>query len=289
MRNLPSLTALRVFEETAKHLSFTRAAEELHVTQGAVSQQIKHLEHYLEASLFVRTHHKLTLTDAGQQLQQDLTQSFDLMESAIQEIRDPKQRQRLSILAPPTLTTRWLVPRLVEFRKRYPELQLSISDHENDGTDYDCRIRFGRTAHPRCHSEMLMLEQHKAVCSPVLLSEIGDLDLSRQNLLHVLDRSHRLPVWEDWKRAANRDDVDVRQGTEFSTLDQAIGAAMAGSGVAMIDSRMIRRELENKALIQFSDVEVRGPHGYWLDLSHEKRALAKVTHFTDWLREVSEP
>jgi LysR family glycine cleavage system transcriptional activator len=289
MRNLPSLTALRVFEETGKHLSFTRAAEELHVTQGAVSQQIKQLEDYLGTLLFVRLHHRLELTDVGRQLHQNLTQSFNLMELAIQELRDPNQRQKLSILVPPTFSTRWLVPRLAEFRKRFPELQLSINDHENEGSSYDCRIRFGRTAQPRCYSEMLMLEQHVAVCSPDLLPESSERNLSDQNFLHILHHGKRLPVWDDWIRLSNRADLDPGQGTEFSTLDQVINATMAGGGVAIIDRRMIRRELENNSLVQFSDIEVSGPYGYWLDLPREKQGLAKVMRFTQWLREVAEP
>ena len=101
MRSLPSLTALRVFETAGKQLSFTLAAKQLHVTQGAVSRQIKQLEDFLGVPLFIRGHHKLELTDSGQQLLMKLDQSFNLMESAITEIRDPNLRQKLNILLPP--------------------------------------------------------------------------------------------------------------------------------------------------------------------------------------------
>ena len=121
MRSLPSLTALRVFETAAKQLSFTLAAKQLHVTQGAVSRQIKQLEGYLGVPLFVRLHHKLELTDAGSELVQKLDISFNLIETAVADIRDPNLRQKLNILVPPTLATRWLARRLSDFRQHYKE------------------------------------------------------------------------------------------------------------------------------------------------------------------------
>ncbi|GKW47940.1 LysR substrate-binding domain-containing protein [Halomonas sp. NCCP-2165] len=285
MRLLPPLKSLRVFEEAGNHLSFTKAAETLHVTQGAVSQQIKLLEDYLGTPLFVRTSRRLELSDAGRQLLPQLHQAFNLLEMSIEGVRDPNQRQKLSILAPPTFSTRWLVPRLTDFRKRFPELQLTINDHEAEGVSYDCSIRFGRTARARYFSEMLMLEKHVAVCAPELLPPSGNLNISDQNLLHILHHGKRLPVWDDWVRETNAS-IDPRQGTEFSTLDQVINAAVSGAGVALIDRRMIKRELEAQALMIFSDVEVQGPYGYWLDISTDKQGLAKVVHFVEWLREI---
>ena len=287
MRTLPSLTALRVFEETGKHLSFTKAAQELHVTQGAVSRQVKQLEDYLGTALFVRHHHRLELTDAGRQLLPQLAQSFNLMENALQQLRDPNQRQKLNILVPPTFSTRWLVPRLADFRKRYPELTLSVKDSQSEEGSYDCVIRFGRTAQPRCYSELLMLERHVAVCSPQLLADNGEVDLTQQSLLHILHKGRPLDVWPAWLRAAAIEGVDPTQGMEFSTLDQVINAAVAGAGLAIIDKTMIAKELEAGALVTFSDVTVDGPFGYWLDVSRDRQGLAKVMRFTEWLRDCS--
>jgi len=290
MRSLPPLTALRVFETAGRCLSFTLAAKQLHVTQSAVSRQIKQLEDYLGVTLFVRLHHKLELTDAGQQLLRRLELSFNLMEDAVQSLRDPNQRQKLNILVPPTWATRWFAPRLSTFQQRYPELELSIRDHRADHTVFDCEIRFGHTGRPRHYSELLMLEQHVAVCAPALVEKARQLENCSYSLLHILHEGERLPTWENWLQASGkRHLVNPDRGMEFSTLDQVINAARAGAGVAIIDRQMISHELAEGSLVQFSEIEVPGPYGYWLDVARERQGLARVMRFTEWLRGEIEP
>lgn len=285
MRSLPALTSLRVFETAGKCLSFTKAASQLNVTQSAVSRQIKHLEDYLGVPLFVRRHHRLELTAAGQQLLSKLEQSFNLMETAVQELRDPNQRQKLTLLFPPTFATRWLAPKLADFHIHSPELQLSIHNNDNEHNIFDCHIRFGRTARPNHYSELIMLEQHVAVCAPNLLEQAKQLN---GNLLHILHEGQRLPVWENWLQAAGlTGEVDVNGGMEFSTLDQVSNAAINGAGFAIVDKRMISHELKMGTLVPFSQVEVSGPYGYWLDIKAERQGLAKVIRFTEWLRQIS--
>ncbi|OIN07421.1 LysR family transcriptional regulator [Oceanisphaera psychrotolerans] len=285
MRSLPALTSLRVFETTGKCLSFTQAATQLHVTQSAVSRQIKQLEDYLGVPLFIRRHHQLELTEAGSQLLTKLEQSFNLMETAVQELRDPKQRQKLTLLIPPTFASRWLAPRLANFHTHSPELELSIHNSDSEHSLFDCSIRFGRTARPSHYSELVMLEQHIAVCAPELLEQAEQLN---GTLLHILHKGERLPIWENWLQAAGlTGQVDAGRGMEFSTLDQVTNAAVNGAGFAIVDKRMINRELKTGALVPFSQVEVSGPYGYWLDIRAERQGLAKVMRFTEWLREVS--
>jgi len=286
MRSLPPLTALRVFEAAGKSLSFTLAAKKLHVTQGAVSRQVKQLESYLGVSLFVRLHHKMELTDAGSQLLNKLERSFDMMEEAIQEIRSPNQRQKLNIFVPPTYATRYLAPRLAEFQQSYPELELSIQDQMSDNKIFDCMIRFGLTERPRFYSELLQLEQHVAVCIPTLIPRSKSLENESNHLLHILHEGKRLGVWADWLQAAGlREQVSPHNGMEFSTMDQVINAVKTGAGFAVIDKNMISNELAEGSLVQFSDVEVSGPYGYWLDILIEKQGLSKVMHFVGWLKE----
>ncbi|WP_344956124.1 LysR substrate-binding domain-containing protein [Zobellella aerophila] len=288
MRSLPPLTALRVFETTGRCLSFTQAASQLHVTQSAVSRQIKQLEDYLGVPLFIRRHHKLELTGSGRQLLAKLEQAFNLMESAVQELRDPKQRQRLTLLVPPTFATRWLAPRLASFHRHSPELELSIHNSDSDHNLFDCSIRFGRTARPNHYSELVMLEQHVAVCAPELVEQARHLEQADGSLLHILHKGERLPVWQNWLQAAGLTDrVDADRGMEFSTLDQVTNAAINGAGFAIIDKHMINRELQSGALVPFSSIEVSGPYGYWLDINAERQGLAKVIRFTEWLREIS--
>ena len=285
MRSLPSLTALRVFEAAGKQLSFTQAAKQLHVTQGAVSPQIKQLEEYLGVPLFIRLHHKLELTDAGKQLLSKLEQSFDLMESAIEEIKDPNQRLRLNILVPPTFATRWLAGRLADLRKNFPELELAIYDRPSDQLLFDCEIRFGQTAKPKHFSELLFLEQHVPVCLPDMIERAQNLEQESDNLLHILHEDMRLPVWKDWLAAAGKSEhINPDAGISFNTLDQVIHALNAGAGFAVIDKHMIGRELQLQGLVQFSDISVNGPYGYWLDIPAERQGLSKVIRFTEWLR-----
>ncbi|MGH1539441.1 MAG: LysR family transcriptional regulator [Arenicella sp.] len=284
MRLLPPLSALRIFEVAGKQQSFTVAAKQLSITPGAVSKQIKQLEDYLGIPLFVRLHHKLELTEAGQELLQSLEQSFNLMEAAVSKVRDPNQRQKLSILAPPTFATRWLASRLTDLHHRFPKLELSVHNHYSEQIRFDCEIRFGRAKKPKHFSKLLFIEQHIPVCAPQLLERSKDLINENGNLLHILHQGKKLPIWESWLKAAKLDGAfDVEKGLEFSTLDQVINSIKAGTGFAVIDKNMIRHELQQGTLVQFNQTEVNGPYGYWLDISAEHQGVSKVTHFTQWL------
>ncbi|MFD2644401.1 LysR substrate-binding domain-containing protein [Pseudomonas japonica] len=289
MRQLPPLTMLRVFEEVARHRSFSQAAVQLNVTQGAVSRQIKQLEDHLGVALFVRTHQGLTLTDAGLALSPQLGAAFDQIERALQAVRVPNLRQRLRILAPPTWATRWLSSHLRDFCRHYPEISLSIThqaSHEHLA-EIDCRIRFGLGPAEHWHSELLVMERHVAVASPELFVDGVAPDPRAYPLLHILHDGKRLPVWENWLGATGRDDVDVASGLEFSTLDQVIHTALAGGGVAVIDRQMIDRELHEGSLVPIAPLEVPGPYGYWLDVAGEKQGLSKVRLFTGWLQGIT--
>ncbi|OLF54559.1 LysR substrate-binding domain-containing protein [Pseudomonas chlororaphis] len=291
MRQLPALNMLRVFEEVARHRSFSQAALGLNVTQGAVSRQIKQLEDYLGLALFVRTPRGLALTEAGTALSPQLGAAFDHIEQALEAVRVPNLRQRLRIVAPPTWATRWLSAQLRHFCQRYPDLNLSVT-HQNSHdslAEVDCQVRFGLEPAGHCSSQLLVMERHIAVASPELFVDGQAPDLRRFPLLHILHDGKRLKVWENWLAAMGRDDVDASQGLEFSTLDQVIHTALAGGGLAVIDRQMIERELANGSLLPITPVEVLGPYGYWLDVANDKQGLSKVRLFTDWLRQVSNP
>lgn len=286
MRSLPPLTALRTFEVAAEQLNFTIAAQILCVTQGAVSRQIKVLEDYLGLALFIRNHHNLELTDAGKHLLSSLNQSFNIMETAITEIRTPNQRQKLNLLVPPTLATRWLAARLPDFRKKYPEIELAIYERANNQVIFDCEIRFGENENNKLDSQLLFLEQHIPVCPPALLDRANHLENESSHFLNILHNGKKLPVWKDWlTKAGLLDLIDTDNGMAFSTLDQVISALKAGAGFAIIEKRMITNELHDQSLVQFSDIEITGPFGYWLDIPKDKQGLSKVIHFSNWLQE----
>jgi DNA-binding transcriptional LysR family regulator len=291
MRQLPSLNMLRVFEEVARHRSFSQAALGLNVTQGAVSRQIKQLEDYLGVALFVRTPQGLSLTEAGTALSPQLSDAFDHIERALQAVRVPNLRQRLRIVAPPTWATRWLSAHLRSFCQRFPDISLSVTHQASHDSlaEIDCHIRFGLEAAPQCHSQLLVMERHIAVASPELFIDGQAPDLKQFALLHILHNGKRLKVWENWLAAMGREDVDAGQGLEFSTLDQVIHTALAGGGLAVIDRQMIEKELANGSLLPITPVEVVGPYGYWLDVANDKWGLSKVQLFTEWLGLVSNP
>lgn len=291
MRQLPSLNMLRVFEEVARHRSFSQAALGLNVTQGAVSRQIKQLEDYLGVALFVRTPQGLSLTEAGSALSPHLSDAFDHIERALQAVRVPNLRQRLRILAPPTWATRWLSAHLRVFCQRYPDISLSVTNQASHDSlaEIDCHIRFGLEANSHCHSQLLVMERHIAVASPELFIDRQPPDLQQFPLLHILHNGKRLKVWENWLAAMGREDVDAARGLEFSTLDQVIHTALAGGGLAVIDRQMIEKELADGSLLPITPVEVIGPYGYWLDVANDKWGLSKVRLFTEWLGLVSNP
>lgn len=291
MRELPSLNALRVFEEVARHRSFGRAALALNVTQGAVSRQIRQLEDSLGVSLFTRSAQGLTLTPAGAALVPGLTEAFDRMHRALADVRAPNLRQRLRIHAPPTYATRWLSPRLKGFTRRYPDIALNVrTDSAPEGpSEIDCRIRFGKAPAPGWQSRPLLLERHLAVAAPELFEDGQPPRLAAHPLLHILHEGRHLQVWENWLEATGCEHLDPSQGLEFSTLDQVIHSALAGGGLAVIDRQMIEYELATGQLLPISPVEVQGPYGYWLDVPAAHIGLSKVALFCEWLEAQSAP
>ncbi|MFM0203880.1 LysR substrate-binding domain-containing protein [Paraburkholderia fungorum] len=283
MRRLPSLIALRFFEETARHMSFNRAATALCVTQGAVSRQIKLLEESLGAKLFERDHKGVRLTQAGLQFLPCLSDAFDTIERGFRQITTAKGRRRLVVTVPPTFATQWFSPRLGSLSDEMPDVELSVRTSSTD--DCHCNIRFGRDALTGAHSELLMTERHVLVGAPSLLSESLDMLLEHLPALHVLHNDARLDLWPNWLAKAGLPARYAENGIEFSTLEQAIRAARKGAGLAVVDRNMIVEELADGSLARFSDIEVAGPFGYWLDIPQQHVGLEYVQAFAAWMRE----
>lgn len=285
MRRLPSLIALRFFEETAHHLSFSRAATSLCVTQGAVSRQIRLLEEALDVRLFERDHRGIQLTDAGQRLLPFVEQAFNAIECGVDEIAapPPSTRRRLTISLPPTLATQWFSPRLGTLAEAQPDVELSIRTSAD--SDCDCRIRFGRAAQSGMQSEQLMMERHALVGAPRLTAEPLDTLLGKLPTLHVLHEGKRLTLWADWCAQAGVPTKRLGDGIEFSTLEQAIHAARKGAGLAVVDLNMIEEEIGEGSLVPLSPVQVVGPFGYWFDVAPDSAAAEHVRAFAAWLRE----
>lgn len=283
MRRIPSLIALRFFEEAARQLSFNRAAKSLCVTQGAVSRQIRILEESLGEKLFERDHRGIRLTTAGARFLPCVTEAFDTLERGTRAFASTQTRRRLVIALPPTFATQWFSPRLPLLSAALPDVELSL--RTSAAADCHCTIRFGRSPLPGAYSELMAIERHTLVGAPSLGSEPVETLVRDCPRLHVLHEGERLELWPDWLGSAGLHDAGRNDDIEFSTLEQAIHAARKGAGLAIVDRNMITEELANGSLVALSDVQVNGPYGYWLDIAREYVQLPRVQAFADWLRQ----
>ena len=231
-RQIPPLTALRAFEAAGRHLSFTKAAHELHVTQAAISHQVKSLEKYLGLKLFRRLNRTLLLTDAGQLYLPPLTDAFEGITRATHRLRQHLGRARLTVSVLPSFAAGWLVPRLGRFRQRCPDVDLRI-DPTNSLTDFrrddvELGILYGRGNYPGLRTDRLMREEFFPVCSPRLLEGPAPLrdpaDLTHHTLLH----DDMTVDWRTWLLAAGVEGVDAERGITVTDSSMLLEEARAG-------------------------------------------------------------
>ena len=282
LKNSPSLTSLRAFSVVGNCLSVTGAAQQLGVTQSAVSRQIKALEDTLDFKLFDRVGNSIALTADGQDFHQRIFATFGLLEDALNDATGSFPQQKINLLAPPTLASRWLTRRLPTYPKRFPGIELAVHTEPRPNIRMDCVIHFG--THPTEGSDhvKLLVEQHIAVCSRELFEDREAMRTSC--LLHVFDKGVRFPLWEDWL-ALEPDHPDLPTGAsmEFASLELAIQAAKNSVGIAVVDRNMIEYELGAGSLVQISPTMVVGPNGYWLEISAEQQAKGRSVRFFRWL------
>ncbi len=296
MKRLPPLHALRAFDAAVPTGSFTRAGESLHVTQGAISRQIKLLEDWLGKPVFVRHYQGLILTPAGSVLAKGLDAAFGTIQSAVTQIQHLGAHQRIAVNVPETFASRWLAPRLRGFHGRYPDIDLSITTSSvitlREAQQYDCLVMFLDEPWAKADCRLLRQERYVAVASPELWVGGAEPDLVKTTLLHVLAGTKRLPIWENWLASLGNRTVDPRPGIAFSTMDQAINAAVSGAGVAVVDAPMVERDLAEDRLRRIGEHALTGSYGYWF-VEPRERGLRDPAHgavvalFQSWLLEVS--
>lgn len=294
-RRLPPLNSLRAFESAARHLSFTKAAEELHVTPAAISQQVKTLENFCDRPLFRRLTRSLILTDAGQKALPALREGLDKLADAAELLMAQEDSHTLTVSVAPSFGAKWLVPRLDRFRATYPEFELRIdaSDILVDFSDdrIDIGIRYGRGLYPELHTECLMAEVTMPVCSPALLTGEHPLrrpeDLRHHTLLHVdwKIESESAPSWRMWLRAAGVTEIDPTKGPRFSMENMAVQAAIAGHGVALSERSLVRDDVEAGRLVRPFGPELNESTAfcYYVVYPEAKAKLPKVRAFRDWV------
>ena len=295
MHRLPPLNALRVFESAARHLSFTKAAEELNVTPGAVSQQIRTLEDFIGAKVFRRTKRALLLTDAAQASLPVLREAFDKLGEASRILAAPGDAGRLNVSVAPSLAAKWLVPRLDRFHETHPDIEVWVSadmdivDFAMD--DVDVAIRYGGGSYPGLDIDLLMSETILPVCSPRLLTGEPPLktpaDLVHHTLLHdgSPDKDDSAPTWPMWLKAAGVSDVDGARGPKFNQSSLVIEAAVAGKGVALAKAALALADLEAARLVIPFDLTTPSTFAYYIVHPASKARVKAVRAFKDWLKE----
>lgn len=293
-RALAHLTALRAFEAAARHLNFTRAAAELHVTPAAVSHQVRQLEDWLGTKLFTRKARAVQLTSAGQTLLPGVRDGLGQLAGAVERVRRREGRRQLVISMAPSFAAKWLVPRLDGFRRRHPDIDVRIDSNgqlvDFAREDVDIAIRYGEGGYPGLSVEPLVCYRSFPVCSPGLLDGDHPLrvpaDLAHHTLLHVhwLCCDATAPEWAMWLKAAGAETVDWSRGPVFSDEANAVAAAVAGHGVALVNGFLAADDLTAGRLVRPFAVElVDDGYGYWLVIPPALKDEAPVRAFRDWL------
>lgn len=281
---LPSLAALRVFEAAGRSLSFTRAAKELHVTQAAVSHQIRSLEDQLGQPLFTRSTRRLELTAAGQRLLPVATMAFTALEREIADLR--RSKAILTITTTPFFGARWLAPRLGRFAARHPEIELSIR-HTNAildlGTEgLDIAIRTGQGHWPGLTAHPIAPLVLAPVATPDYVARLKldqRQDITRATLLHDESRQE----WSEWLRIAGLDPSLAETGQVFDDEHVLFAAAMSGQGVALVLRNLMEDELQRGLLVPVFDLTMGDGWGYYLVHRPEMEDAPKIAAFRNFI------
>ncbi|KMT65256.1 transcriptional regulator GcvA [Catenovulum maritimum] len=287
MKRMPPLNALRSFEAAARHLSFTSAANELFVTQAAVSHQIKSLEEHLGLKLFQRRNRSLVLTEAGESYFADIHEVFQLIQDATERLSFNAESGNLTVGVPPSFAIQWLVPRLSLFSQIYPDIDVRINAVDMDEGSLtegvDIAVYFGQGQWSGLVSKQLHTEYSTPVCSPYLLDNNKPLnsleDLRKHTLLHDKSRKY----WRLWGRKIGPKNLDVSHGPIFSHSSMVIQAAVLGQGVALGQSVLVRPEIESGRLIEPFKDRVYSKDAYYLVSRDQDQADPKVIAFTNWI------
>lgn len=277
-----SLNHLHAFEAASRHLNFTRAADELCVTQAAVSHQIKALEAQIGQRLFLRTARGLQLSDEGARLAPLVQQAFALLDKAVALLDERAPPERLTVAVVGTYAQGWLLERLPHFQAEHPHIELRLQTHNNKldlATEtIDAAIRFGDGAWRSTHALALQAAPLTPLCAPALAATLArPTDLRRCTLL----RSYRGEDWPAWSRAAGVEPLHAR-GPQFDSSVLMVQAAMLGSGVALAPAAMFRRELAEGRLVQPFSMTVDVGR-YWLTRPLGREPSAALRAFEDWL------
>ena len=292
---MPPLNALRAFEAAARRLSFTKAADELNVTPGAISQQIRQLEDYAGTPLFKRTGRSVLLTDAAQACLPLVRDAFDNISEAGRIMQAPARKGRVMVSSAPSFAAKWLAPKLDAFHQSHQDIEAWISADmgitDFTTADADFAIRYGRGSYDGLKSEKLLEETVLPVCSPKLLEGADAIkspgDLSRHTLLHdeSPENDPSCPDWGSWLRARGIKDIDATRGPRFNQAILVIEAAANGQGVALAKRAIAAADLAAGRLVApFADGTTSIDFAYWIVHPKGRHLSPDVRAFIKWVK-----
>ena len=289
-RDLPPLNALRMFEAASRHLNFTKASEELFVTQGAVSRQIKLLEDNLQQPLFVRDGPKLDLTPAGERYRDVIREGLAIIRRGTADLRRMSASPVLTVSVLPSFATLWLVPRIAEFNAGHPELELRIAS-SYDAVDFDrspdvdVAVRLGRGDWPGVYTECLFSTDVFPVCSPRLLKRASPFHDSAEILEYpLIYATEPFDEWDRWFAAAGLESPEQQPGTRYSDQQALQQAAIEGQGIALARSLLVESDLRSGRLVRPIDTSIRSQLSYYFVCPAGKQDSENVRLFLEWLR-----
>ena len=291
LQPLPPLNALKAFEAIARHLSFAKAADELHVTPAALSHQIRALESQLGLELFYRRTRAIELTDAGRLIYPGLHAGFESVRNALGELDRARGHNIMVISATPGLVAKWLMPRLWSFLRAHPDIDARVSaamkvvDFSAEGVDV--AIRLSKQVAPDLHAEKLFEDSMLPVCAPRLVEQglRKPADLARFPLIHYdfATSMHTPPVWADWFPIAGLQGVDVTRGLRVNAADHALDAAVSGAGVVLSHKLIASDDVHSGRLVAPFGPELPLTSAYYFVCPKGNETRPKVRAFRDWL------
>ncbi|MFP4794834.1 transcriptional regulator GcvA [Pasteurella multocida] len=286
-KRLPPLNSLKAFESAARHLSFTKAAEELFVTQAAISHQIKLLEDFLGITLFKRKNRSLELTELGKAYFTDVNKILRRLVEATEKLLAQKNDKHLTISVPQTFGMQWLVPHLSEFNQRYPEIEVRLKGVDQDegglNKDIDIAIYYGQGNWDNLQVEKLVEENLLILASPKLLAHNpihSKEDLKHHTLIHIHTRDN----WQNMANFLQLEDLNIQQGPLFSHTFMALQAAIHGQGLVLANRLLAQQEIDHSHLQIVLPTNLHDPKSFYV-VNHFDVNDERIQAFRAWIIE----
>jgi DNA-binding transcriptional LysR family regulator len=287
-RKIPSTAALIAFESAARHQSFTKAAQELSLTQGAVCRQIATLEAFLNVELFRRSRRGVLLTEAGQSYAKRVAGQLDAVERDTLAVMGQQGAMSIELAVVPTFGTQWLLPRLKDFQRLHPEITVNLTNRTRPflfaDTAFDAAVYFGDGDWSGTRAHLLMGENPMPVCSPALLNGQAQLSAEQIAQLPLLQQTTRPYAWRQWFSAQGLNTSRDMAGPRYELFSMLAQAAIHEMGVALIPPFLIRRELaEGRLVVALDQALTDDARAYYLIVPERKSESAALNAFRDWL------